>query len=254
MFMTQKFLLISLFISLLSPPFLRADEKANGILQKPENIFLSDLTEIKMKIQEPDGSLKERSLLVKKKKEIELKVLIKLMAPTDLKGVGLLSVVEKDGSAKQWFFYPSEKTSRRISDTNKKDRFVDSEFNFADLDFSIYNNYYNSIIETKKEGSLTIAQIESLPKNTSDATYSKIKTWVDTTHNQILKAEYYDDDSSLVKVLTFTLYRKFENIWLAQNITLNNIKKNRITTLEILSAKSKKMTDGEFSISALEER
>jgi outer membrane lipoprotein-sorting protein len=109
------------------------------------------------------------------------------------------------------------------------------------------------VIETKTQGNNKISVIESKTKNQDESTYSKIKTWVDTTNNRLLKAEYYDEDNALLKVMTFTKYKKYQNVWRAQNIQVKNVKKNRGTTLELKKVSLKKIPDSEFTISALEE-
>ncbi len=210
----------------------------------------NEQAEIKMKIQEPDGSVRERSLLIKKKQQ---KAMVKLLSPSDLKGVGLLTVSKQANDEDQWLYLPTEKRSRRITGSNKKGRFLDSELSFEDMSVSTYKNFTNTVLETKKQGDKTIALIESKAKKQSDSTYSKIKTWVDITQYRILKAEYYDEDGELLKIMTFNNYKKYQSSWRAQNVTVKNVKKNRGTTLEIKNISMKKLPDSEFTISALEE-
>jgi hypothetical protein len=53
--------------------------------------------------------------------------------------------------------------------------------------------------------------------------------------------------------MTFGGYKKYKNLWRAGNIQVKNVKKNRSTILEMKKFSIKKMDDGEFSMSALEE-
>ena len=78
--------------------------------------------------------------------------MVKLLSPTDLKGVGLLTVSKNSDDESQWLYLPSEKRSRRITGSNKKGRFLDSELSFEDLSLSTYKNFSNSVIETKTQG------------------------------------------------------------------------------------------------------
>jgi outer membrane lipoprotein-sorting protein len=234
---------------------LMAAENAMDILKKIEkaNSNANERAEIQMKIQEPDGSVKERSLVIKKKSSGEQKAMVKLLSPSDLKGIGLLTVAKKSDDENQWLYLPSEKRSRRITGSNKKGRFLDSELSFEDLSLSTYKNFSNTVIETKMQGNNKIAVIESKEKKQGESSYSKIKTWVDTTNSRLLKAEYYDEDDELLKVMTFNNYKKYQNVWRAQNIIVKNVKKNRGTTLDIKKVSLKTIPDSEFSISALEE-
>lgn len=257
MFKKQKYIVSSILLSMIffTSVDSSAGEEALEILKKIEkaNSNANEQAEIKMKIQEPDGSVKERSLVIKKKSTNDQKAMVKLLSPTDLKGIGLLTIAKKSDDENQWLYLPSEKRSRRITGSNKKGRFLDSELSFEDLSLSTYKNFSNSVIETKTQGDHKIAVIESKAKKQDDTTYSKIKTWVDTTSNRLLKVEYYDESAELLKVMTFTNYKKYQNVWRAQNITVKNVKKNRGTTLEIKKVSLKTIPDSAFSISALEE-
>jgi hypothetical protein len=76
---------------------------------------------------------------------------------------------------------------------------------------------------------------------------------VNTQDYRPLKSEYYDEDGKLLKIMTFGGYKKYKNLWRAGNIQVKNVKKNRSTILEMKKFSIKKMDDGEFSMSALEE-
>ncbi len=254
MFKNQKYIVGSFLICcvLTYGSIARSATDAMDILNKvaKTGTNTNEQAEIKMKIQEPDGTVRERSLLIKKKDQ---KAMVKLLSPSDLKGVGLLTVSKKANDEDQWLYLPAEKRSRRITGSNKKGRFLDSELSFEDLSLSTYKNFTNTVIDTKKQGEKTIAVIESKAKKQEESTYSKIKTWVDTTNYRLLKAEYYDEDGELLKIMTFNNYKKYQSAWRAQNFTVKNVKKNRGTTLEIKNVSIKKLPDNEFTVSALED-
>lgn len=248
--------MLLLGLGLISQTTFASAPNVQDILKKIEKTNMSpyEQVEIKMKIHEPDGAVKERVLSIKKKSDKEQKAMVKLISPTDLKGVGLLTVSSGKGEEDQWLYLPSEKRSRRIVGSNKKGRFLDSELNYEDLRASTYSQFQNKIIENKKDGNQhEIAVIESKAKPDSESSYSKIKTWVDISDYKILKSEYYGDDGKLLKIMTFNDYKKYKNLWRAQNISVKNVKKNRSTTLELKKFSQKKIDDGEFSMSALEE-
>jgi len=255
---TQKIvagLLLIIGISLISQKAFSATADVKEILKKVQktNMTPYEQVELTMKIQEADGSTKERTLMIKKKSDKEQKAMVKLLSPSDLKGVGLLTVSSKGGDENQWLYLPSEKRSRRIVGSNKKGRFLDSELNYEDLRASTYEDFDNKVIESKKDGDKEVTVVESTAKSNSESSYSKIKTWIDTATYRVLKTEYYGEDGKLLKVMTFSGYKKYKNLWRAQNISVKNVKKNRSTTLELKKFSMKKMSDGDFSMSALEE-
>lgn len=217
-----------------------------------KNSTVSEEAKIRMKIVESDGSSKERVLVIKKKSKKDQMALVRLMSPNDLKGVGLL-MVAKGNTENQWLYLPSEKRSRRIVGSNRNGRFLDSEISYEDLRLATYENFNNKVTADPKAESKDILLIESTAKNKSETSYGKIKTWVDTKKERLLKTEFYDEEGALLKVMTFDNYKKYANVWRAQSINVKNVKKNRSTVLELEKLSTKSLDDDEFSIDSLEE-
>lgn len=227
---------------------------ATDLLKKiaKKNSTPSEEAKIRMKIVEADGSSKERVLVIKKKSKKDQMALVRLMSPSDLKGVGLL-MVAKGSSENQWLYLPSEKRSRRIVGSNRNGRFLDSEISYEDLRIATYENFNNKVTADPQSGNKDILLIESTAKSKNDSSYGKIKTWVDTKQERLLKTEFYDTQGELLKVMTFDNYKKFANVWRAQSINVKNVKKNRSTVLQLEKLSTKNLDDDEFSIDSLEE-
>jgi uncharacterized protein len=204
-----------------------------------------------MKNKASDGSTKERTILIKRKSGKEQKAMVKLLAPADLKGIGLLTIIEKNKEESQFLFLPTEKRSRRIVGSNKKGRFLDSELSFEDMNIATYQNFTNVIRESGKDKSKIV--IESKVKNKDESSYSKINTWLDAKTHRLAKAEYYDDDGKLLKIISFEKYKKYGKIWRPQLINVKNVQEKRSTSLELKKVSLKKLDDSEFAMSALEE-
>jgi hypothetical protein len=251
--MISKFSAIAvLLLSLANPATAKAEEMtADQIFNKVEKNSSSASEEVQlvMIIQEPDGTTKNRDLLVKKQNGKEQRALVKLQSPADLKGVGLLTIKDSSSEDNQWLYLPSEKRSRRIIGSGKKKRFLDSELSYEDMRVSTYKGFKNKVIG--KEDKITV--IESIPEKGNETAYSKIKTWVNTKDYTVVKSEYYDDTKSLLKTMAFDRYKKHQNVWVAHLVKVKNVKKNRGTVLETKTYSAKKLSDGDFSMGALEE-
>lgn len=253
---TQRYVIAFMIFSslaLLSQPLFAKPMSGTDLLKKIayKNATPSEEAKIRMKIQEPDGSSKERVLVIKKKAKKDQMALVRLLSPNDLKGVGLLTV-HKGSSENQWLYLPSEKRSRRIVGSNRNGRFLDSEISYEDMRISTYEAFNNKVT-ADPSGNKNIVLIESTAKDKNDSSYGKIKTWVDTKQERLLKTEYYNPDGELLKVMTFSNYKKFDKVWRAQLVNVKNVQKNRGTTLEIEKFSTKNISDDEFSIDTLEE-
>ena len=228
---------------------------ATDILNKVEKNLKSadEIATVSMEIKEKNGKSKTRKLIIKKKNVGEKQqVLVRLEKPSDIKGVGLLSVIE-GSSEDQWLYLPTEKKSRRIISSKKKDSFLGSEFTYEDFSPSTYDRFKNKLIKVVKVKGREAYLIESKAKETG-APYKKILTWVGTKDYRILQSQYFDHKGKKLKVMTFNDYKKYgKKSWRAQKIEVRNVQNKRGTTLMLSELKlDTGLSDSEFSKRALE--
>lgn len=211
----------------------------------------SERVQLKMIIQDADGGKKERvlSILRKNTKPSEGRALVRLLEPSDLKGLSLLTVAGS-GKEDQWLYLPSDKKSRRILGSNKKGKFLDSEIAFEDMSISTYKEFNNKVI---REDNKSIV-VESKAKPGSESSYSKVMTWVSKPEHHIQKVEYYDKGGKLFKRAEFKGYQKVGNkFWRVKQMLVTNLQSKRKTLLTLQKVSLKAIDDDEVSLSALEE-
>jgi outer membrane lipoprotein-sorting protein len=238
-----------------SPAVFASADNAKAILDKvAKNVDAKDeVANVKMKITEADGSAKTRELEIRRKgKDDTQKVLVKLQGPADLKGTALLSV-SKGSSSDQWLYLPSSKQTRRLQGGKSRGgSFMDSELSYEDMGTSSDAKYESKVVGQKKDGGRDFTVIENTPKG--ESTYGKTIIWVDNKTNLVGKIEYFDKAGKPLKVSTFSEYKKFDNIFRAQKISVVNSQNKRGTVLELSGLKlNKGLDDGEFTESALTE-
>lgn len=231
------------------------DLSADQILKRVEKSLKSndEVASVSMEIIEKNGKSKTRKLVIKKKnKGKKQQILVRLEKPTDIKGVGLLSVIE-GSSEDQWLYLPSSKRSRRIISSKKKDSFLGSEFSYEDFSPTTYNKFKNKVVKSVKLKNKEAYIIES-KAGKGKAPYSKILTWVAKKDFRILQSQYYDQKGKKLKVMTFNKYKKFAgNSWRAQSISVRNLQNKRSTKLLLSELKlNTGLNDNEFSKRALE--
>lgn len=252
---------VALFTLLVTPmifvssPLGAESNSANKILLRVQKLTSppQEVAKLSMQIIEKNGSVTDRSLTIKRKNGKQQKALVKLTGPVDLKGVSLLTISEGDEES-QWLYLPSSGRSRRIVGSNKKGRFLDSDLAYEDLSIATYNQFKNNVAKVYKVKGQKIVLIESLPKTQSDSSYGKIRTWVNLKYHRIEKAEYYDKANKLVKKMDFDGYRRVGGkYWRAKKLIVTDVTTERRTILTLKDVELAKLSDGEFSISALEE-
>lgn len=228
-----------------------AGENVDQILKSVEQKLAppNERVSLKMVIQDSDGSKKERVLTILRKNDKGNRALIRLLQPSDLKGLSLLTVAE-GGKEDQWLYLPSDKKSRRILGSNKKGKFLDSEIAYEDLRSDTYKDFNNKIV---KEDDKTI-QIESKAKKDSESSYGRLVTWIAKPDLHIDRVDYFDKSGKLLKQATFKDYQKVGDKFLrARQMLVNNVQAKRKTLLVVQKVSLKKIDDAEISLNALED-
>ncbi len=157
----------------------------------------------------PDESIGDRSLAV-------------FFTPGDIDGTALLSharILEPDD---QWLFLPALKRVKRISSANKSGPFVGSEFALEDISSQELGKYEYTWLRTEACGEFSCDVIERRPLYEYSG-YSRQIGWVDQTHHQARKVEYYDRKGDLMKTQHLEDYRLYQGkYWRPQLLRMEN--------------------------------
>ena len=209
---------------------------------------------VKMRIVERNGATKDRELKIQRKSKGEKRsVLVRLLAPGDIRGTGLLSV-EEDGDKDQWLYLPSSKRTRKILGSKQGGSFLGSELSYEDMGGSSGVRFASKLIKIDQKNGRKIAVIESRPKK-GESAYSRIISWVPLDKFVVIKANYYDKRGKLLKVAKFDKYKKFDGkTWRARKVQIKNVQNKRGTVMVLRGLRvNRGIGDDLFTKAALEE-
>jgi outer membrane lipoprotein-sorting protein len=130
-------------------------------------------------------------------------MLIKFVAPADVKGTAFLTI-KKGGKEEMKLYLPALKRVRRIAGSQKKGSFMGSDFSYDDisnLSGLDIEDYTHELLRTEKEGGVEVYVVASTPKPGVDSSYSKQVAWVPADTFVPRRIEFYKKDK-LYKVLT----------------------------------------------------
>jgi len=238
---------------------------ASDIVKKTtQNIYSGNEESIYvMKLSESPGgaeTLRKMKVLYKRGGPESAKLLIKFQEPADIRGTGLLSILEKDKPADQWIYLPALKKTRRIKGGNDSESFLGSDFTVGDLtsvdgDAERYENSLTSSGEAC--GSNQCYVLTAMPKAGVDASalpYSKKVLHVRKDNFVTDKIEFFNTDGKLEKVLTFeAVHSAGPNGWLSDKMVMKNLLTGHGTVIEVSKRDtSKAPADSAFTQSALE--
>ncbi len=168
--------------------------------------------------------------LEKENEDVGDKSLVFFETPRDVEGTALLSHAKILEADDQWLFLPALKRVKRISSRNKSGPFVGSEFAFEDFTATELNKFTYKYLRTEPCGDLTCDVVERTPRYENSG-YTKQISFVDQQDFQLRKVEFYDRRGDLLKVLSLEDYRKYDNIWRAHALKMENVQTNKKTDL-----------------------
>ncbi len=151
--------------------------------------------------------------------------------PRDVAGTALLSFTHREGPDDQWLYLPALKRVKRISSDNKSGPFMGSEFAYEDITSQEVDKYTYKFIRDDVLDGMDVFVFERYPKDEKSG-YTRQIIWLDKQHYKERKIEYYDRKDSLLKTLTFSDYRQFEDkYWRALDMYMENHQTGKSTRL-----------------------
>ena len=190
--------------------------------------------ELTMVLRNAAGQETQRSLkiltLEKPDETVGDKSLVVFDTPRDIEGTALLShaqILEPDN---QWLYLPALKRVKRISSANKSGPFVGSEFAFEDFTSLELNKFEYAYVGEESCDGFVCDVVERLPVYENSG-YTRQVAYIDQTHFQVRKVEFFDRRGDLLKVLSFSDYRDYDGIWRAHRLNMINVQTNKETDL-----------------------
>ncbi len=166
----------------------------------------------------PDESVGDQSLIV-------------FDTPRDIEGTALLSHAKILDPDDQWLYLPALKRVKRISSVNKSGPFVGSEFAFEDFTALELNKYSYRYVREEACGEMICDVVERTPRYEHSG-YTRQLSWIDQTDYQTQKVEFFDRRGELLKTLTFSDYRKYQDrYWRSHQLDMVNHRTGKSTQL-----------------------
>jgi len=185
------------------------------------------------------------------------KTIMKFLSPADVKGTGILIFDHEDKDDDMWIYLPALRKTRRIISSEKSKSFMGSEFSNADMGRPNLDDFNYKLDGTTQYEGKTCWVIVSTPINDKVADengYSKKIVLIDKNKYEVYKAEYYDLDGELWKVMTVSNYQDLGNgKVMAKKIVIENVQNGRHSILAIDKLQTgSSLTENNFTTAMLE--
>ena len=151
------------------------------------------------------------------------KTLVKYTYPFDIRYSGYLIQVNDGRLNDQFVYYPSKRKVLRVN--LRSEAVYGTDFSFEDvvpreIEEYGYERLDDEVIETSG-----VHVVELKPLNATDSEYSRIRVYVDSERNVVLRALYWDAAGVKVKELSAlpSEVREFDGVWVTMHTTMRNL-------------------------------
>lgn len=211
------------------------DISVEEILKRSEqNVrgFKDLVNELEMVVTTPDGQSISRKMMIKVLAENDqsVKSLMVFTAPKRERGVALLTHSSTSSVDEQWLYLPSTRRIKKMSSGHKTSSFRGTDFSFEDLSNQAASDYRYKLVGKQNNQGGECYVMDRFPK--LDSGYQKVRIWIDTKYYRPLKSEFYDENNTLLKVMTTEDYQKIDGqFWQPARIRMENQLSGQVTEL-----------------------
>lgn len=224
----------------------RADEREEG---KTSRYVVA------MTLIAKSGSKREREVIAYSKDYGDVKkTAMAFRSPKDVAGVGYLTwgYDETGKDDDMWLYMSALGKVRRISGSSKNDDFMGTDFTYEDMGSRDLDKDDFLLTGTESVGGSECWVITATAKEKNDA-YSKRIVWVRQDCSVVARAEYYDRQGKLLRVLTVPSIEVIDGIWTATVMEMKNVQDGHATKIELRDIEyNLELDDALFTVSAIE--
>jgi hypothetical protein len=181
----------------------------------------------------------------------EAKGLIQFLAPSEVKGVGLLTLSHAGKPSEQWFYAPAIDRDRRIAQQEKSSRFLGTHFTYEDMEERQLDAYDYALEGEETLDGAPCYKVSATPRPSEQSQYSRLLFWVREDRYVTIQVHGFVD-GALRRIFRGTDLRQVEGVWLVQRWVLSDTKREGTTTLVQRNVRLRIPVDaGLFSVAAM---
>lgn len=179
----------------------------------------------------PNGSVVEKRWLLERQGEPgQGKILIRFLAPPEVKGVALLILSQPRQDAEQWMYTPAMARVRRIAPQSRGSRFYATDLTFGDLEEGHTAGAEYTLEGQESCGGDPCWRIAVRPRQRRY--YDRSIHWISQTKNVILRTDHYLG-SAVVKRILAQGYQQRQGVWTPARIEVLDLKRGGRTILTL---------------------
>jgi hypothetical protein len=229
------------------------------VLMREVNLNASppdETVDFRMQLIDTDMSQRSRtaSLYSRRRKDNEWFSLrmIRFHTPTEMAKSAVLIHESSSSNNEQWIYLPATYSTRQIPSQKRGDRYMGTDFSYEDASSPNVPLYTYKLL---KAGS-PIVQIEQSPndqKLRSESAYSRSVFSIDLEKRVIIKAEHYNREGILCKVMQASDIKQYGNHYRPDHVEMEDLLRKHKTVIDYSNRKiGTSISENFFSIRNLE--
>lgn len=153
------------------------------------------------------------------------RLLVRFLAPGDVKGMGLLTLEKDDGEEEQYLYIPELKKSKRIAGATRSQSFAGTELSYGDMRTEDLKRHEYRLEGEAEEGGRACYVVTGTPANedvAEETGYGKRTLHVDKERWIVVRVDFYDRSGKLLKVQTSSGHKQISGYWRANEMVVEN--------------------------------
>lgn len=163
-----------------------------------------------------------------------------ILEPARERGIGMLTYSYDDPAkdTESWLYLSALGKVKRMASGSGEDQepvsLFGSEFTTEDMESGKTDEYEYSLLQEGAYQNTQVWVIEAKPKpvRLRKTDYSKLILWIDKERHIALKIQSYDRHDKLYKRILFQRIEQLSDHWISRDMTIYNMKINRLSRME----------------------
>ena len=189
---------------------------------------------LKMLLIDKHGHKRPRTLVAATKDYGQLsKSYTCFTTPASIDGTSFLTWENEGRDDDQFLYLPALRRVRRIVSTRKKNRFVNTDYTYEDLERRKVDEDIHRIYGDETYNNYECWLLESIPKDSHNSQYGKRLSWIVKDIFVPIKTEYYDKKGRLIKRFLANSLKKIDAIWTVMESEMHDLERKHRTLMKI---------------------
>ena len=184
------------------------------------------------------------------------RMLMRFMAPPDVKGTGFLTLETNGGDDEQYLYLPALRRVKKIASSGSGGNFMSSDFTYYDIGMPELEDWTYALLGDDEKKGQVCYKIECLPvteKILDDTGYSKIIRWVEKERLNTIFSVYYDKELTRWKELDIVEMQLIKGVDFATHMVMKDLQTGHTSEMKFMNLKvDTGLPDNFFSVRFLQ--